>query len=228
MRKKFKKMKQSSLKKIIFISFLLSISFIIEFVLTKVIFGHSCQNSLIKLELLPLILIGFFFGFKYSFYANLLYICIHIILESNNSIHQHSLLKEGYNNNETLLIIGVLLFLFIIPYLACSLIGIFCSKNSNNFFKTKNIWISLSLTTIIQSISYILFVCLFYKNKNVSHHIFDHMISYKDSIQNSLNINPGLLIFLYFFFSVTITNIITGICLHFIKRIFQDNIVSFL
>ncbi|WP_323847756.1 MAG: hypothetical protein Q2306_00205 [Phytoplasma sp.] len=214
-------MTKFSLKKIIVISFILSMSLIIEIILTKTIFhGHNCESSILKLELLPLFLIGFLFGLKYSFFSNLLYTFIHITLESNLSFGHHSLLRK-YNNNISFLYMGVLLFLFIIPYLSCSLTGLFYSEERNKSYKKQNILKSLLLITIIQIISYTLFVYIFYTShaKEISDNIFHN----HDSCQNEETKSNTFLI-LYFCFTVIITNIISGFCLFFIKNIVQKNI----
>ncbi|WP_341266524.1 hypothetical protein [Candidatus Phytoplasma fraxini] len=213
-------MNKFSLKKIIVISFILSISLIIEIILTKtVLHEHNCESSIIKLELLPLFLIGFLFGFKYSFFSNLLYNFIHITLESTLSFGQNSLLQK-YDNKNSSLYIGILLFLFIIPYLSCSLTGLFYSKDSNKLSQKKNIFNSLLLITIIQIISYILFICIFFETnaKEISHHIYHNHNNWTNKIQ------PNIFLILYFCFTSIITNIISGFCLFFIKNIIQKNI----
>ncbi|AYJ01053.1 hypothetical protein CWO85_00670 [Candidatus Phytoplasma ziziphi] len=206
-------MNKISLRKIIIISFLISMSLIMEFILTKPIFGANCQNSLIKLELLPLLLIGFFFGFKYSILSNLLFVLIHIILESSHIFHGHNLLKEI--NHDKTLIISILLFLFIIPYIACSLTGLFRSSHSNNLCKNKDIVNSLLLITVIQIISYAIFSFIFYPKTN-SNHILKHIFHDHDDGGN-------IVIFLYFFFSIIITNLIISICIFFIKKFVKEN-----
>ncbi|WAN63080.1 hypothetical protein RS022_00690 [Candidatus Phytoplasma rubi] len=206
-------MNKISLRKIIIISFLISISLIMEFIITKPIFGHNCQNSLIKLELLPLLLIGFFFGFKYSIFSNLLFVLIHIILESSHIFQGYNLLQEI--NHDKTLIIGILLFLFIIPYIVCSLTGLFRSSNSNNLCKNKDIVNSFLLITVIQIISYAVFSFVFYPKIN-SNHILEHIFHDHDDRGN-------IAIFLYFFVSIIITNLIISICIFFIKKFVKEN-----
>ncbi|WP_225695954.1 hypothetical protein [Candidatus Phytoplasma sp. AldY-WA1] len=205
-------MNKISLRKIIIISFLISMSLIMEFIITKPI-GINCQNSLIKLELLPLLLIGFFFGFKYSILSNLLFVLIHIILESSHIFQEYSLLK-AISHDKTL-IISILLFLFIIPYIACSLTGLFRSSNSNNLCKNKDIVNSLLLITVIQIISYAVFSFIFYPKTN-SNPILEHIFHGHDDRGN-------IAIFLYFFFSIIITNLIISICIFFIKKFVKEN-----
>ncbi|MDV3196233.1 MAG: hypothetical protein Q8885_01740, partial [Candidatus Phytoplasma stylosanthis] len=176
-------------------------------------------------NLLPLILIGFFFGFKYSFFSNLLYVCLHIILESLGSFHKHSLFKEhnkiSFNNN-VLFMIGIFLFLFTIPYLSCSLTGFFflpINKKNKKIFQKKDIFNSLLIISIMQIFSYFLFVFFFYKVDN-----FYDVIHKKNFFGLSYS---GVMIFLYYFFSVLITNTIIGFILYFMEFFFRENIEFF-
>ncbi|MEZ0180093.1 hypothetical protein ['Camptotheca acuminata' phytoplasma] len=210
-------MERFLLKKLIIISFFLAISFIIEMAFTKVFFGDLCQTSFLKLELLPLFLIGFFFGFKYSFFSILLYSILHIFLESIPAIHQHNLLKHFSDNMS--LVIGIFIFIFIIPYLLCSLTSFFSfyvEKDSKIVYKNKNIFLSLILTTILQIISYAIFVFLFYGSDKFIKIM--HMKKF-----TSFNSN-GFLVFLYFFLSIICTNSIIVFCIIFLKKIFKENI----
>ncbi|QTX03246.1 hypothetical protein LFWB_6930 [Candidatus Phytoplasma luffae] len=224
-------MKKFLLQKIIIISFFLSISFITEILLTKFILqSHNCANSLLKLELLPLYLIGFLVGFKYSFFANLLYTIIHIIFESGYSWSFTNLLsgkEKGY--------IYFLFFFFIIPYLTCSLTGLFRScdkKKLKSLYKNKDIFKSMIIITIIQIFSYALFISLFYNkesfdsiiHKNEYHH--DHEEHEKEhSIFSIPDTGKGL--FLYQMLAVCLNNLIIGVILYFIKYILKDNIEYF-
>ncbi|MBP3059204.1 hypothetical protein FEF22_000155 [Texas Phoenix palm phytoplasma] len=217
-------MEKFLLKKISFVSFILAIAFIVEFVFTKLFFGFDCCVSFLKLELLPIVLIGFLFGFKISFFSILLYIFLHIMLEYTISFHQHGLFAHFEKENYVLLL-GLLFFVFFIPYLSCSITGFFYKKNFNHLSKNNVIFKSLFLITIIQILSYMIFVYLtFFQQKN------DFFDDYPNNIFGSsflLQIDSYKMIFLYYFNSVIFTNLIIGIILYFIRPILKDNLENF-
>ncbi|KXT29050.1 putative membrane protein, partial [Candidatus Phytoplasma oryzae] len=209
------------LKKIVFISLLLSTSFIIEFIFNKFILNVDCCYSFIKLELLPLILIGFLFGFKFSFFSNLLYILIHVIIEFSISAQKHGLFFDAKNNYKFL--IGILMFIFILPYLACSISGLSLNLEKKYFIQKKNFILIFIIISIIQIISYFLFYLFFYNNLSSNFYNFiNNFYNFFHIKQNYYN--PIILFLIYYLISISLTNIIIGFILYyFLKYIYQEN-----
>ncbi|MDV3157175.1 MAG: hypothetical protein Q8889_01465 [Candidatus Phytoplasma australasiaticum] len=207
-------MKIFSLKKVIISAFLLTISFFIEFLLTKFFF-QDCHGALIKLELLPIILIGFLFGFKFSLCANCIYVTIHTALEWS-IINAFSLNRIKY------LQLLFVVFFFILPYMAYSLSGLFYTRKSPYLIK-KNIITSLLLISLIQIISYIICIYVFY------YYAYDSLFCIFESnswIMNQLypNLSVYWIFFIYINITIWLTNLIIGCILCFLKPIINENI----
>ncbi|KAB8121813.1 hypothetical protein ['Cynodon dactylon' phytoplasma] len=215
-------MKVFLLKKMVVISFLLAISFIIEFIFNRFVLNIDCCQSFIKLELLPIILIGFLFGFKLSFFSNLLYVLIHIVIEFAISYQKHSLLTDARNNYKLLFI--VLLFIFIIPYLVCSISG-FCSfSEKKNFFRKKTFFLIFFSISILQIFSYLIFITILYNN--FSDLIFHLIKNFSDFLNiNNYYFNYLIYIFLiYNLLSIILNNVIIGFLLfYFLNYFFKQN-----
>jgi hypothetical protein len=214
------KMKKFFLKKIIVISILLAISFVTEFFLNKIIFNIDCFSSFLKLELLPIILIGFLFGFKFSFFANLLYIIIHIIFEFAISSQKHGFLTDVQGNNKLLL--SLLLFVFIIPYLSCSISGLSYFFNKKGFYKKKIFFLIFSFIIFIQFISYFLFSLILFQNMNQKIEHFIENLKYITKIIGH-NYNPIYFFLIYYFISILTTNIVIGFILYYFFQTFLKN-----
>ncbi|MDO8167908.1 hypothetical protein [Candidatus Phytoplasma melaleucae] len=207
------------LRKITVISWLLTISLVIEFFFVKFL-SIDCHTSLLKLELLPIILIGFLFGFKFSFFANFFYILIHISLEFLIDYHKMSFFLNVKSDQSFFLQILLLLFMFVIPYIFCSLSGLFYQENLKNLTDYKSLILSLSLITIMQICSY---ACFTYCLSLLSH---NPML---DDFRNILWVpwfssSIYMIIFLYYLLSVIINNLLIGFILFFINPILKDNI----
>lgn len=216
-----KNKKQVLLKKIIVVSLLIAISFFLEMVFVKLLFhgGQHCHTTLIRIELLPLILIGFLFGWKFSFFSNLLYIAIHIFIEYAIDTHFFELLLKD-TESKMVLFLGLLLFVFVMPYLACTISGFFHRKNLKHLSQCKVIIGSLLLIAIVQIISYAIFSFLLYNNQGHEIlHEYEHII--KD-----FNF-PYKIIFCYYSLSVILQNIVVGFILFFLNPILKVNLESF-
>ncbi|WBL31364.1 hypothetical protein [Candidatus Phytoplasma sacchari] len=214
-------MKVFLLKKIVVISLLLAISFIIEFTFNRFILNIDCCHSFIKLELLPIILIGFLFGLKSSFFSNLLYILIHIIIEFSISSQKHGLLTDAKNNYKFLFVL--LLFVFVFPYLSCSLSGLYFNFKKKYFFKKKIFFIIFSIITIFQIISYLIFTIIIYNNFNeqINHLVENFLDFFKIKF---FNFNSIYFFLTYFFLSILFNNLIIGFILfYFLKYFFKEN-----
>ncbi|MDO8054009.1 hypothetical protein OC707_00870 ['Opuntia sp.' phytoplasma] len=206
-------MKIFSLKKVIISSLLLTISFFIEFVFTKFFF-QDCHGSLIKLELLPIVLIGFLFGLKFSLCANLVYVMIHTALE-------WPIINMFILNQTRYLQLSFLMFFFIFPYMAYSLSGLFQIKNSPYLMK-KNIIKSLLLISFMQIISYILCIYSFY------YYSYDSLfLIFESDSWIITHLNPFLSIYwilvIYINIMILLTNTLIGCILLFLKPIINEN-----
>ncbi|MDV3166936.1 MAG: hypothetical protein Q8784_00670 [Vigna little leaf phytoplasma] len=210
------------LRKIIIISLLLAIAFIIEIFFTKSILNLDCEHAVLKLELLPIALISLFFGFKLSFLSNLLYICIHIIMEFIFHLHKHELFNFDLDKNHYFELI-FLFFVFVIPYLAYSVLGFLYNnnlKNKNNVYQYKNILKNLILVSLIQIISYFLFISIVYYNQPILS-LSTKLFYFK------INLPPYQLLFIYYLISVILTNFSISIMLYFLIPIFKEIIENF-
>ncbi|MGE9276704.1 MAG: ECF transporter S component [Candidatus Phytoplasma pruni] len=215
-----KNKKQVLLKKMIVVSLFIAISFFLEMVFVKLFYsGHNCHITLIRIELLPLILIGFLFGWKFSFFSNLLYVAIHICMEYAMDRHFFELLLKD-TESKKVLFLGLLFFVFVVPYLACTISGFFHRKELRHLSQGKVIAGSLSLIAIVQIISYAVFSFLLYHNQ--SHEILHE---YESVIKDS-NL-PYKLILGYYILSVVLQNIVIGFILYFLNPILKVNLESF-
>ncbi|KOR75401.1 hypothetical protein CPX_001621 [Candidatus Phytoplasma pruni] len=215
-----KNKKQVLLKKMIVVSLLIAISFFLEMVFVKSFHGgQHCHTTLIRIELLPLILIGFLFGWKFSFFSNLLYVAIHICMEYAMDRHFFELLLKD-TESKTVLFLGLLFFVFVMPYLACTISGFFRRKDLRHLSQGKVIAGSLSLIAIVQIISYAIFSFLLYHNQ--AHEILHE---YEGVIKDS-NL-PYKLILGYYILSVVLQNIVIGFILYFVNPILKVNLESF-
>lgn len=221
-------MKKFLLRKIIMISFFLTISFIIEIVINKTIFQSHCNETLLKLEFLPIILIGFLFGFKFSFFSNLLYIFFHTILEFAITEHQHEILGTNIEN-DNFLKVGLLFFVFIFPYLAYSVSGFFYHDSKKHLVKYQNIIKSLIFISLIQIISYFLFTIMIYRSQNIAITSPDLLSSnfLAKLLLQKLEFKVIGFIFIYYLASMFVTNITLGIFLYFLNPILKENIKFF-
>ncbi|KND62590.1 hypothetical protein [Candidatus Phytoplasma phoenicium] len=220
-------MKQFLLRKIIIISFFLAISFIIEIVINKTIFQSHCNEALLKLELLPIILIGFLFGFKFSFFFNLLYILIHSILEFAIMEHHFEILGVNIVHHWWLRL-GLIFFVFVVPYLAYSISGFFYCHSKKHLMNHQTIVKSLIFISLIQILSYFLFTMMinyFQKESSISFESLSHNVF----IELLLTPIQGVaqIIFVYYFASIMITNITLGIILYFLNPVLKENIKFF-
>ncbi|MDO8064166.1 hypothetical protein [Candidatus Phytoplasma bonamiae] len=206
-------MKIFSLKKVIISALLLTISFFIEFVFTKFFF-QDCHESLIKLELLPIVLIGFLFGFKFSVCANFVYVIIHTALE-------WSIINAFSLNQTKYLKLLFVIFFFILPYMAYSLSGLFYRKKSPYLMK-KNIITSLLFISLVQIISYI---CCLYSFYYYSYDSLFFIFESDSWIINQLHsvLSIYWIFFIYINITIFLTNVIIGCILLFLKPIINEN-----
>ncbi|TVY12261.1 hypothetical protein [Candidatus Phytoplasma pini] len=220
-------MKNLLLKKIIAISFFLAIAFIIEYIVSFS-FGIHCYFSLLKIELLPILSIGFLFGLKFSFFSTLFYILIHSLLEFVFSFHKHDLILVNNDVFSLFFAFSLLLYIFIIPYLSCVITGFFYRKDLKHLNYYRNVIQSLSLITLIQIVSYFIFALIihfFYSNS--FNEFLEHFPKTILKISGE-GFSLAFFIFLFYLISVIITNIILGIIFYFLNPILKENIEFFL
>ncbi|CCP88300.1 hypothetical protein [Candidatus Phytoplasma solani] len=204
---------QNILKRIIATSFLLFLAFFLELICRFTInSGVDCSYSFFKIELIFIILIGFLFGFKYSFFATLSYLLIHFAFEyfqleaffgSNHDDHNHQ--KEE--------IFLIFLYRFFLPYLACCLSGLFYQKKENQLFSKKSLIFALLIISVVQVVASMLFIDLlknhFFEEKN-SNILINFL--FPEKRYDFLNINV-----IYSLVSVVINNLLIGVLLYLIN-----------
>ncbi|WP_334331000.1 hypothetical protein [Candidatus Phytoplasma prunorum] len=155
------------LKKLIIITLLCISGFVIEIFSKYTINSFTnCHNSFFKIEFLPLILIGFLFGFKYGFISNLLYLLIHYICEFLvlHTISSTVELKTSFS-------FELFFFKFFLPYIFCSISGLFYRKDLQYLNKKTNIILTFFIIVILNIIS--VFLMIPFLSNSLQHH-FDH------------------------------------------------------
>ncbi|AGL90252.1 Conserved hypothetical protein [Candidatus Phytoplasma australiense] len=208
---------KKTLQKIIITSFLLFLTFSLELIFRYTInFGTACNYSFFKIELLFIILIGFLFGFKYSFFANLTYLLIHYSFE--RFLMDFFLPEHSHNHDHHGLELKIFLYRFFLPYLACCLSGLFYQKKRNQLFKKWPLVITLTIISIVQIFSSILFIDLlkneFFQDQNSS--LLTRFVS---DWKYSTGLNVA-----YSFLSVVINNLIIGVLLYLINLRLKDKL----
>ncbi|WP_240992308.1 hypothetical protein [Candidatus Phytoplasma tritici] len=208
------------LRKIIAISFLLFLAFVLELLSRYTINGGiPCNYAFFRIELIFIILIGYLFGPKYGFWASLFYLLIHYVLEFSfmevllhhtHENHNHIYNHKNEHASKTL----IFLYRFFLPYIVCSFSGLFYRKNLNHLTKKTPIIITLVLISVVQIISSILFINLL--QENFAKKTFLKWFIQSPSYSWSLNI-------IYSFSSVIVNNTIMGVLFYLINLRLKDN-----
>ncbi len=208
------------LRKIIAISFLLFLAFVLELISRYTInAGIPCHYAFFRIELIFIILIGYLFGPKYGFWSSLFYLLIHYVLEFSfmelllhhiNENHNHSHNNKNEHVSEAL----IFLYRFFLPYIVCSFSSLFYQKNLNHLAKKTPIIITLVLISVVQIVSSILFINLL--QANFAHKTFLKWFIQSPSYSWSLNL-------IYSFSSVIVSNSIIGVLFYLINLRLKDN-----
>ncbi|ABC65530.1 conserved hypothetical protein [Aster yellows witches'-broom phytoplasma AYWB] len=208
------------LRKIIAVSFLLFLAFVLELLSRYTInAGIPCNYSFFRIELIFIILIGYLFGPKYGFWASLFYLLIHYVLEfyfmemllnHTHQNHNHSHHHKNENASKSF----IFLYRFFLPYFVCSFSGLFYRKNLNHLTKKTPIIITLVLISVVQITSSILFINLL--QENFTKKTFLKWFMQSPYYSWSFNL-------IYSFSSVIVSNTIIGALFYLINLRLKDN-----
>ncbi|WP_349401711.1 putative membrane protein [Candidatus Phytoplasma solani] len=203
------------LKKIIATSFLLFLTFFLELISRYTInFGSSCEYSLFKIELIFIILIGFLFGFKYSFFASLAYLVIHYAFEY---FIMEILLSSHKHNHDQNFKFQIFIYKFFLPYVVCCISGLFYQKKRNQLFEKWSLIVALTIISIVQISASILFIDL------LKEHFLEDQSAILTKIMKSIGYSD-LLNVIYSFLSVIINNLFIGVLLYLINFRLKDKL----
>lgn len=212
-------MRLNSFHKIVFITSFITVALLIE-LFSKYTINNAwdCHTSFFKIEFLPMVLIGFLFGLKYSLFANLLYLFIHYLMESG--IYLHSGIFENLDFN---LHVILFLFYFFFPFISCVLSGFFYIKNLKDLNQKTilKIIISACLLIIIFNIVTLMLFYKFFLNQLLEKlHI--HQIP---NIFNNLTLSPQKIYLFYMISSIIVNYLIIGTIIYFLMPRLKDYFV---